>query len=89
MDLQRGTDYRKWYNINRIWKLECSIMSKITVTELQGHTSGGDANKVKIKTGHELEVVDGATTLGGNVTISDDFKFTTNTKIRYWYINTK
>lgn len=50
-------------------------MSKITVTELQGHTSGGDANKVKIRTGHELEVVDGATTLGGNVTISDDFKF--------------
>ena len=45
-------------------------MSNITVTELQGHTSGGDANKVKIKTGHELEVVD------GNVTISDDFKFT-------------
>lgn len=48
-------------------------MSNITVTELQGHTSGGDANKVKIKTGHELEVVD------GNVTISDDFKFTVGT----------
>ena len=38
-------------------------MSKITVTELQGHTSGGDANKVKIKTGHELEVVSGDLTV--------------------------
>ena len=44
-------------------------MSKITVTELQGHTSGGDANKVKITTGHELEVVNGATTLGGDLTV--------------------
>lgn len=44
-------------------------MSNITVTELQGHTSGGDANKVKIKTGHDLEVVNGATTLGGDLTV--------------------
>lgn len=38
-------------------------MSNITVTELQGHTSGGDANKVKIKTGHDLEVVNGDLTV--------------------------
>jgi len=35
-------------------------MSKITVTELQGHTSGGDANKVKIATGHNLGVNTGS-----------------------------
>lgn len=42
-------------------------MSNITVTELQGHTSGGDANKVKIKTGHELEVVGGS---GGQLSVN-------------------
>ena len=52
-------------------------MSKITVTTIAGLTSGGDANTVKIESGDAFNVVSGATTLGGDVTISDDFKFTT------------
>ena len=58
-------------------------MSKITVTTIAGQTSGGDANTVKIESGDAFNVVSGATTLGGtasitgDVTISDDFKFTT------------
>ena len=44
-------------------------MSTITVTNLQGHTSGGDANKVKIASGQTLDVngtldVTGATVTG-------------------------
>ena len=30
-------------------------MSKITVTTLAGHTSGSDANKVKVESGDTLE----------------------------------
>ena len=58
-------------------------MSKISVTTIAGLTSGGDANTVKIESGDAFNVVNGATTLGGtasitgDVTISDDFKFTT------------
>ena len=58
-------------------------MSKISVTTIAGLTSGGDANTVKIESGDAFNVVSGATTLGGtasitgDVTISDDFKFTT------------
>ena len=44
-------------------------MSKITVTTIAGLTSGGDANKVKIESGDDLEVVSGATTLGGDLTV--------------------
>lgn len=44
-------------------------MATITVTNLQGHTSGGDANKVKIASGQTLDVngtldVTGATVTG-------------------------
>ena len=44
-------------------------MSTITVTNLQGHTSGGDANKVKLASGQTLDVngtldVTGATITG-------------------------
>ena len=37
-------------------------MSKISVTTIAGLTSGGDANKVKIESGEDLEVVSGTTT---------------------------
>ena len=53
-------------------------MSKITVTELQGHTSGGDANKVKIKTGHTLAVQSNAT-VGGTLTTTGALDVTTST----------
>ena len=44
-------------------------MSTITVTNLQGHTSGGDANKVKLASTQTLDVngtldVTGATVTG-------------------------
>ena len=55
-------------------------MSNITVTELQGHTSGGDANKVKIKTGHTLAVQSNAT-VGGTLTTTDS--------VRCYNINTR
>ena len=38
-------------------------MSKITVTTIAGLTSGGDANKVKIESGDDLEVVSGDLTV--------------------------
>ena len=47
-------------------------MSKISVTTIAGLTSGGDANKVKIESGDDLEVVSGTTTLGGNTSITGD-----------------
>ena len=53
-------------------------MSNITVTELQGHTSGGDANKVKIKTGHTLAVQSNAT-VGGTLTTTGALDVTTST----------
>tara|TARA_B100000963_G_scaffold167453_1_gene145442 strand:- start:95 stop:946 length:852 start_codon:yes stop_codon:yes gene_type:complete len=43
-------------------------MSKITVTTLAGHTSGGDANKVKVESGDTLEVASNAT-VGGDLTV--------------------
>ena len=42
-------------------------MSKITVTTIAGLTSGGDANKVKIESGDDLEVVSGDLTVDTNV----------------------
>ena len=44
-------------------------MSKITVTTIAGLTSGGDANTVKIESGDAFNVVSGATTLGGDLTV--------------------
>ena len=44
-------------------------MSNITVTELQGHTSGGDANTVKIKSGHTLAAQSNAT-VGGTLGVT-------------------
>ena len=44
-------------------------MSKITVTTIAGLTSGGDANTVKIESGDTFNVVSGATTLGGDLTV--------------------
>jgi len=41
-------------------------MSKISVTTIAGLTSGGDANKVKIETGDDLEVVNGDLTVDTN-----------------------
>ena len=41
-------------------------MSKITVTTIAGQTSGGDANKVKIESGDDLEVVSGDLTVDTN-----------------------
>ncbi len=38
-------------------------MSKITVTSIAGATSGSDANKVKIESGDELNVVSGDLTV--------------------------
>lgn len=43
-------------------------MSKITVTTLAGHTSGSDANKVKVESGDTLEVVSNAT-VGGDLAV--------------------
>ena len=45
-------------------------MSKISVTTIAGLTSGGDANKVKIESGDDLEVVSGETTLGGGAKVN-------------------
>ena len=44
-------------------------MSKISVTTIAGLTSGGDANTVKIESGDAFNVVSGATTLGGDLTV--------------------
>ena len=44
-------------------------MSKITVTTIAGQTSGADANTVKIESGDAFNVVSGATTLGGDLTV--------------------
>lgn len=44
-------------------------MSQITVTNIQGQTSGGNANKVIITSGHTLEVTSNST-VGGNSTIT-------------------
>lgn len=44
-------------------------MSNITVTELQGHTSGGDANTVKVKSGHTLAAQSNAT-VGGTLGVT-------------------
>ena len=44
-------------------------MSQITVTNIQGQTSGGNANKVIISSGHTLEVTSNST-IGGNSTIT-------------------
>jgi len=52
-------------------------MSKITVTTLAGHTSGGDANKVKIESGDTLEVVSNAT-VGGTLGVTGDATFDTS-----------
>ena len=41
-------------------------MSKITVTTIAGLTSGGDANKVKIESGDDLQVVSGDLTVDTN-----------------------
>ena len=41
-------------------------MSKISVTTIAGLTSGGDANKVKIESGDDLEVVSGDLTVDTN-----------------------
>ena len=41
-------------------------MSKITVTTIAGATSGADANKVKIESGDELNVVNGDLTVNTN-----------------------
>ena len=38
-------------------------MSKISVTTIAGLTSGGDANKVKIESGDELDIVNGYLTV--------------------------
>tara|TARA_B100001057_G_scaffold114222_1_gene112609 strand:- start:1068 stop:1718 length:651 start_codon:yes stop_codon:yes gene_type:complete len=45
-------------------------MSQITVTNIQGQTSGGNANKVIIPTGHTLEVTSNST-IGGSLTAPD------------------
>ena len=42
-------------------------MSKISVTTIAGLTSGGDANKVKIESGDELDIVSGDLTVDTNV----------------------
>ena len=44
-------------------------MSKITVTTLAGHTSGADANKVKVESGDTLEVTSNAT-VGGTLGVT-------------------
>ena len=44
-------------------------MSKITVTTLAGHTSGSDANKVKVESGDTLEVASNAT-VGGTLGVT-------------------
>ena len=54
-------------------------MSKITVTTIEGLTSGGDANTVKIESGDAFNVVSGATTLGGATAISGDLVVDTST----------
>ena len=41
-------------------------MSKITVTTIAGATSGSDANKVKIESGDELDIVNGDLTVNTN-----------------------
>ena len=50
-------------------------MSKISVTTIAGLTSGGDANKVKIESGDDLQVVSGDTTLGGDLTVDTNTLF--------------
>ena len=45
-------------------------MSQITVTNVQGQTSGGNANKVIITSGHTLEVTSNST-IGGSLTAPD------------------
>lgn len=45
-------------------------MSQITVTNIQGQTSGGNANKVIITSGHTLEVTSNST-VGGSLTAPD------------------
>ena len=45
-------------------------MSQITVTNIQGQTSGGNANKVIITSGHTLEVTSNST-IGGSLTAPD------------------
>ena len=45
-------------------------MSQITVTNIQGQTSGGNANKVIISSGHTLEVTSNST-VGGSLTAPD------------------
>ena len=52
-------------------------MSNITVTELQGHTSGGDANTVKIKSGHTLAAQSNAT-VGGTLGVTGDLTVDTD-----------
>ena len=61
-------------------------MSKITVTTLAGHTSGADANKVKVESGDTLEVVTNATVGGtltttGAATFQDDINVGTTTNL--------
>lgn len=46
-------------------------MSKITVTTIAGATSGADANKVKIESGDELNVVNGDLTVDTNTFFVD------------------
>ena len=45
-------------------------MSQITVTNIQGQTSGGNAIKVIISSGHTLEVTSNST-VGGSLTAPD------------------
>lgn len=45
-------------------------MSQITVTNIQGQTSGGNANKVIVPTGHTLEITSNST-IGGSLTAPD------------------
>ena len=46
-------------------------MSKITVTTIAGQTSGSDANKVKIESGDELNVVNGDLTVNTDTLFAD------------------
>ena len=56
-------------------------MSKITVTTIAGLTSGGDANTVKIESGDAFNVVSGATTLGGTVSITGETTLTGGARV--------
>ena len=60
-------------------------MSQITVTNIQGQTSGGNANKVIITSGHTLEVTSNST-IGGSLTAPDIASYC-NKKSDWYCIN--